>query len=437
MFAWLRNRLPQPLWWLLLAATAFNCLLFVQGLCEGTFHFESVVGWGSVAMQRFEPTYPQSRANHLLADLAELTTPPLGVPKIMYYFDWWERLGLIRMDPFEDGVSYRNLYNPKALFHEVRRPNTRGKWHHWIFLSGNFNVPDGGLRQRNSDDAFEELMIYHGNHPHQSLHPAANNARFHYLSCSENMLCRVLVAQGPALIHLTTETLDGGLDGITEGRLGFDRVAMRVIELPLKPETLCLPPGVFPSPFNQLRSLTDDPDAWRAWKAETPVDRIHARLRKHSFVKAIEHKWTYGLIVRMEMLLPKSFSVNPLATPVYMAGWTTAAIANFMWRFGPIHFIGVVRDIFPKLAAPQSRETRKALEKEKAKVLEDIVIPLYSCTDDYIGKMKRIPEVRSIINSLWSLLPRKTRAALEHNDPALMRQCKDGKTQGSGLVVDV
>lgn len=432
MFAWLQIRVPRLLWWLLYAAVAFHSLFFIQGLFEGAFHFASSAGWGSVAIENFSPTRTESQALHLLAELEELTVPPFGVPKITTPVKWWRRLGLFRMDPFQDTDMYRTLYNPDALLHEVRS-NKRGRWHHWVYLSGTYGDQSSPSRQQKEwDNAFDELVRYHGVDPRRTLHPAANGAGFHYMSCVNNTLCRLFVARGPALLHFTTETLDGSIRGIDEGFYSLDQVSVRIIELPLRRGTVRLPPGMFPTPLSQLRSLTENPDAWRYWKPETPLERIHTRLRTHTYFKSREYKWTYGLIVKMEMLLPNFVSVNRVATSLYTAGWLTSAAARLVLQFGPGQIASLLYETFPQLAPPTWKERSAEMEKKQMEFVKEIVLIFYSCVDGHVGKIAQIPEVGRIIRRLMRLLPEETRTVIENGDPGMRRECRKDHHLGWG-----
>jgi hypothetical protein len=423
VFSWLRNRLPWPVRWLLLVAMAYSSLFFAQGLWESTFHFSSSVGWGSVAIENFEPTRTESRALHLLAELEELTVAPIGVPKITTAVNWWRRIGLDRMDPFPGTEMYRTLYSPNALF-RYRSRASDGKWHHWVYLSGMYGFPSSRGGPREWEAAFDELVRHHGNDPRRSSHPAANNARFHYLSCVNNMLCRLFVTRGPALIHFTTGALEGRLETSDDRLDNFDPISLRIIELPLSPQNIRLPPGVFPSPLNQLRSLTENPDAWRFWKPETPLDRISTRLRQVSIRKAMVPQSAYGLLIKMETSLPHAFSTNRVAGWLYEAGWLTATVAQLFALFGPEQFAAVLYETFPKLALSNWKEKSEQMERKQLESVKEIVLTFYGCMDGDVGKMAQIPEVVRIIERLRHLLPEEMSRAIENGDPGMRRYCR-------------
>lgn len=402
---------------------AYGSLFFAQGLWEGTIHFGTSVGWGSVAIESFEPTRTESRALHLLAELEELTVSPIGVPKITAAVDWWRRIGLYRMDPFSGTEMYRTLYNPDALF-RYKPQNSEGKWHHWVYLSGMYGFPSSRGGPREWEAAFDELVRHHGSNPRRSLHPAANNAGFHYLSCVNNMLCRLFVTRGPALMHFTTEALDGRPGRSDDRSSSFDPVSIRIIELPLSPQNIRLPPGVFPSPLNQLRSLIENPDAWRFWKPETPLDRISTRLRQVSIHKAMVPQSPYGLLIHMHMLLPRAFSKNRVAGRLYEAGWLTATVVQFFALFGPEQFAAVLYETFPKLAPSNWKEKSEQMERKQLEAVKEIVLTFYGCMDDDVGKMAQIPEVVRIIERLRHLLPEEMSQAIENGDPGMRRHCR-------------
>ena len=438
MFAWVRARLPslrRPLWQLFLALAALNTVYFILGVCEGIFHFTTAVGWGAVAIERFQPTVPQKYAAGLLADVSELTVQPVGVPKLLSPLEWWDRLGMVRVDPDPrgDGTSYRNIYRPSSLYRRVGRREARGQWHHWVYLSPG-NGTDTNVSNKQWDDAFDELIQYH------NVHPAANRAKFHYLSCGGgDLLCRLWLIRGPALVHFTTESPSGGeMRGETKNGWKYDLVNMRIMEFPLATKALHLLPGVFPSPFDQLRSLTESPDAWKLWRPQGPLERAMGLARWTSHVKALEYPWTFGPLYWLDQSLPREISSNFFVTPMYLVGWAGTISAQLIWRFGMTHFVDAMYELFPRLpgrsTSGDSASASKESSEARMKTLEDVVVTFFSCTAGDVRKLREIPEVSETMDRLQEFLSKESREAIEAGDPALQRYCQK-REENPGLTL--
>lgn len=221
---------------------------------------------------------------------------PYHIPQIRDPDHWWERAGMKRFDiqkgwdnpPINDYASLNMLYK-RVRFHERHRP-----WHHWIYLSDSLlHLED--LYFNGWDRAFEELLKYH------YVNPAAYNAGFHYMSCHGGFLCEQWRTRGPALLHLTTETTEDDFISSPEPPYGYARVTARLIEFGIQDmERLALPRDTFPSEFKQLRSVTENPEAWKMFGQYSEVFQWAQRLTDLCERKRVEYNETYARVADWE-----------------------------------------------------------------------------------------------------------------------------------------
>lgn len=103
--------------------------------------------------------------------------------------------------------------------------------------------------------------------------------------------------------HLTTETVtDEVLDLWKHGAVpGFEPVTVHIIELPVKDMSkLALPPGTFPSHFNQLVSITGDTSIWEAHGRDDGFRQLQRRAIDLFARLEVEYPKTYGRLIRWE-----------------------------------------------------------------------------------------------------------------------------------------
>lgn len=195
-----------------------------------------------------------------------------GCLRTIYYSfgirqNWSSELGLVGFDHDKqrllhrpqsagDRMEFDRLYRRSKLYED----GCSQPWHHWIYVATHPVISQDEL-QNEWDKAFDELVKYH------YAYPPAYNASFHYISCPGRPFCDLWALKAPSLIHFKTETATSDRPNFIRPReevLGYDTVTARIIELPItNPGKLALPPGVFPSPFDQLKAVTDNEGAWK------------------------------------------------------------------------------------------------------------------------------------------------------------------------------
>lgn len=221
---------------------------------------------------------------------------PYHISQIRSPDHWWERAGMKRFDiqkgwddpPIDAYANLHMLYR-RAPFHERRRP-----WHHWVYLSDSL-IQMEDVYFNEWDRAFNELLKYH------YANPAAYNAEFHYMTCDGSFLCEQWRTRGPALLHLTTETTEDDEVSSPEPPFGYERVTARLVEFGIKDmEQLALPRDTFPGEFEQLRSVTENHEAWKLHDQYHDIVQWSLRTTDLSERKKVEHNETYARVVEWE-----------------------------------------------------------------------------------------------------------------------------------------
>jgi hypothetical protein len=329
MFGWLfacLRLLRRLVWWTFLITLPFHFLPFLNGLIEGVFlsnlltetYFASLEHFGSNLenaqwMDRF--SVPGAPGIH------DLGVAPFHVVQLRDPQSWWQKLGLRRFDiDVTDDVAMAEypidwFASLEVLYRRAPRHGQAQPWHHFVYASPS-NIHLETVWFNEWDSAFNELLQYH------YANPAPTGADFHYLSCPGHFLCDIWATRGPALLHFTTESpdLSDEFDGL-EGRHqipGYLPVAVRIIEFPLTDsDKLGLPPGQFPSPFNQLRSVTAHP---QMWQVHQPFNRIAQVMERHNDrCNEAEKTYaqTYGRLHRLENWIENKLGLKDSSWPGY------------------------------------------------------------------------------------------------------------------------
>lgn len=328
----------------------------------------------------FIPPEPAGKILEIASTLSDLVDAPYGVPKLVFIPGWRKRLGLVRPD-LNGPISLMSVHFDSS-WRQVDSGNSVVPWHHWVFLPEHQAYSSKGASCI-WEDAFNELIRRH------AVSPAANNANFHYVS-KTNPVNTLWGAEGPALIHFTTEMINEkpvrmlGQDGNF-----YDKVSMRIFELPLASDLLHLVPGTFPSPLNQLRSLTHNTEAWKQSPA-VELTRMSERLNKHIREKK-EKSQTYGRIARVYDKIYPTFSlpylsfVKVVSSLSGMAGQAAAAAIETHWN---------------------KRDKENCTNEESAlrlsrQVVEDFLTKL----EDKSEEIKRIAGAVEVVKSLHDTIP--------------------------------
>lgn len=348
MFGWLRQ-LRKPLWWSFLLLLPFNITFYIHGLYEGVFlhYFRDNVY--HVATQHFDANYKSARDMDYFSvpgapGIHDVGVAPYYVPQLRDPSDWWKRLGMKRFDvssgdedvPIDQFARLDTLYRRTGYDSNGRRK----EWHHWVYASAQW-FQFGGAFSDQWDEAFNQLLQYH------YVHAPAGDAQFHYLTCPGHFLCDIWITSGPALIHFTTETPTLWPDediNLSERQdiWGYAPVTARLIELPLKdPQDIALPPGTFPSAFEQMRSLTADPHAWQRFLVHTELEQLALRLEEMSRDAEGTRPLTFGLLVRWHDYL---WATLGGAAPVFGVWMGAVRLLGLASSMGVLHGGYIVED---------------------------------------------------------------------------------------------
>jgi hypothetical protein len=327
MFDWLfacLGLLRRLVWWSFLITLPFHFIPFLNGLIEGVFltnllteaYFASLENYVSnVESAQWMDWYSVPGA----PGIHDLGVAPFHVVRLRDPQSWWEKLGLRRFDiDVTDDVAMAEhpidwFASLEVLYRRAPRHAQAQPWHHFVYVSpGNFHMEGRWLNEW--DSAFNELLQYH------NANPAPTGAGFHYLSGPGNFLCDIWATRGPALLHFTTESPDPSdeFDQL-EGRQqipGYLPVAVRIIEFPLTdPDKLALPPGQFPSPFNQLRSVTSRPQMWQVYQPFNKVAQVMERLNDRCNEAERTYAKTYGRLYRLEAWIENKLGLGDSLWP--------------------------------------------------------------------------------------------------------------------------
>ncbi|KAJ4307863.1 hypothetical protein N0V84_012445 [Fusarium piperis] len=221
---------------------------------------------------------------------------PYYIQQLRNPTDWVDKLGLKRptnwdTQRLEQLASLGDLYRRRRLYSDAP------PWHHWIYASAQSEPMEGDVDEW--DRAFDELLR------HRDKYEYFGRANFHYVACPRNFLCNAWRITGPALLHFTTElppqaeAADKSEAKRTEMEImpNHDPVTVRLFELPLRDPVL---PGVFPSRFEQMRSITGNLSFWSSQEPYSEALQFFRQAKKLYGSIAKLHPRTYGALVKIE-----------------------------------------------------------------------------------------------------------------------------------------
>lgn len=221
---------------------------------------------------------------------------PYYIQQLRNPIDWVDKLGLKRPTDW-DTRRVGQLASLSDLYRRRRRYSDAPPWHYWIYASAQSRPMEGDVDEW--DKAFNELLQY------QYKYELSGRANFHYVACPMNFLCKAWRITGPALLHFTTE-LPPQAEAAdksetkrpkTEIMPNHDPVTVRLFELPLRDPVL---PGVFPSRFEQLRSITGNLSFWSSEEPYSEALQYYRQARKLYSSMATLHPRTYGVLFKVE-----------------------------------------------------------------------------------------------------------------------------------------
>lgn len=424
MFGWLRP-VRRVTWWIFLATLPFHITPFLCGLFEGIFlarqqrntfvaSIESFAENVESAMQMDFWSVPGAPGIH------DVGLAPFYVPQLRNPLDWWERLQLTRYDvDMTDekavGESPVELWaSLDALYRRVRFRDRGAPWHHWVYLSPSY-FHLGDLFFSDWDEAFNELLQYH------YANPSLGGAEFHFITSPRSFMCDIWNTRGPALLHLTTET-----PGVFDYYEMPERqdiplaapVFARIIEFPLEPEDTAIMPGVFPGPFEQMRSVTADPYAWERFPPYLQLSQAMLRLADICDEREGTHPQTYGRLIKLEdfiegaLGLEGSMWLGLMHIPGLLMSTAAMAGASWVWDFarGRVQsFLG--NGELDKMRANLDEEEAAAAmptmeDNFMAQMLRDF---MDSQEQDIEGILESSPEGKEILDKMWDTVKRTPR----------------------------
>ena len=320
MFGWLW----RVVWWIFLITLPFHFLPFLNGLIEGVFFSNLLTETYSASLENYVSNAERAQWMDWFSvpgapGIHDLGVAPFHVVQLRDPHRWWQKLGLWRFDiDVTDDAAIAEypidwFASLEVLYRRVPRYGQAKPWHHFVYASPN-NFPMEGLWFNKWDSAFNELLQYH------YANPAPTGASFHYLSCPGNFLCDIWATRGPALLHFTTESPDLFDESdqleVRQQIPGYLPVTVRIIEFPLTDSAkLGLPPGQFPSPFNQLRSVTSHSHMWQVYQPFNKVAQLMERLNDRCNEAEKTYAQTYGRLYRLEIWIQNKLGLEDSSWP--------------------------------------------------------------------------------------------------------------------------
>jgi hypothetical protein len=429
MLAWVRSGVASAwryLKWIILITLPLHAFFYGIGLIEGGFLHQDRVKVMDRALRHFGDNVDSARSMDYFSvpgapGIHDVGVAPYYVPQIRDPTNWWQRLGLKRPDiSAEDfaNVPIDRLANLDLLYRRVRTFEAdKAPFHHFVYLSDSILHLEGHFFNA-WDAAFYRLVQYH------YVHPAVGNAGFHYITCPGNFLCDIWDTRGPALLHLTTERADlwAEEDYDLAQRtpvFGHAPVVARLIELPLtKPMDLHLLPGVFPSPFEQMRSVTEDPTGWQLYAPYAAMNQLAARLNDVCEEKEKEFPLTYGRLSKLEDWLWDIFASNEVTelwlSFVYLCGVASSLLVGRGAEITVTYIGDAMRGFLGTNHESQAErgdggneggEPQRPLEDNfMAQMVRDF---LDNFDDDLEDKIKESEEGRKAMEMIWDVVRRK------------------------------
>jgi hypothetical protein len=233
---------------------------------------------------------------------------PLYLPLAPYHIqqlhdplEWARQVGLSRPVGWKtDNLGVFTAF--KDLYRKRRRYADDPSWHHWIYLSANEQPLNETWNEDPWDRAFLDLLQY------RDKHELLGRSNFHYIACPHSFLCSVWNIDGPALVHFTNEPVKLNATETRSRKPVLDPVSVRVFGLPLNEVVL---PGVFPTYFEQMRSITaSNSTFWTTRMEYSNFDQVREQALK--VLKNIEDKYpqTYGLLAKAADRWPRLLAVD-------------------------------------------------------------------------------------------------------------------------------
>ncbi len=434
MFGWLfacLRLLRRLLWWSFLTTLPFHFIPFLNGLIEGVFLANLVTETYFASLDNFVSNVESAQSMDWFSvpgapGIHDLGVAPFHVVQLRDPQSWWEKLRLRRFDiDVTDDVAMGQypidwFASLEVLYRRAPRHGQAQRWHHFVYASpSNVHMEEAWFNEW--DSAFNELLQYH------YANPAPTGADFHYLSCPGNFLCDIWATRGPALLHFTTESpdLSDEFDELKERQQipGYLPVAVRIIEFPLTdPDKLALPPGQFPSPFNQLRSITSHPQMWQVYQPFNKMAQFMERLNDRCNEAEKRYAQTYGRLYRLEAWIQNKLGLEnspwPGVARLPAIALSSAAKQGLeqVWAFVKAQSTELRKRYWGKNKGEELLEwldERAKEKKEDGKHQADNIMAhiLKTFTDslpmDLDAIAKNNPEAQEALDRMWETVQRK------------------------------
>ncbi len=441
--------LRRLLWWSFLITLPFHFLPFLNGLIEGVFLSNLVTEAYFASLDNFASNVERAQRMDWYSvpgapGIHDLGFAPFHVVQLRDPQSWWEKLGLWRFDiDVTDDVAMRDypidwFASLEVLYRRAPRHGQTQPWHHFVYASPS-NLHMEGLWLNEWDSAFNVLLQYH------YANPALAGAKFHYLSCPGSFLCDIWATRGPALLHFTTES-PASLDEFDELETrqqipGYLPVAVRIIEFPLTDsDDLALPPGQFPSPFNQLRSVTSQPQVWQLYRPFNKMAQVMGRLDDRCDEAEKTYAQTYGRLYRLETWIQNKLGLEDSPWPgvarlpaMALSSAATQGLER-VWEFVKVQGTELRKRYWGKNKGEELlewlHERSKEKQEEDGKHQADnmmahlLKIFMDSLPMDLDAMAKNNPEAQGALDRMWETVQRKPVPAGDDDDVADGRQGK-------------
>ncbi|RSL44107.1 hypothetical protein CEP54_014812 [Fusarium duplospermum] len=429
---WLKRKLMLCI---LLALICSSCTI-VLGLFEGVF-------LGQWFVQRHHDTTKfllqdtvSARAYSWLSvpgrtSFLDAIIRPYYIPQLRNPTDWVDKLGLKRPANW-DTNNLEHVGSLSDLYRRRRRHSFTPTWHHWIYASAQSKPMEGDVDEW--DKAFNELLQY------RDKYEFYGRDNFHYITCPRNFLCSAWRITGPALLHFTTElppdaeVADKSERKTTKVEImpNHDPVTVRLFELPLRDPVL---PGVFPSRFEQMRSITGNLSFWSSQEPYSEALQFFRQAQKLYGEMAKLHPRTYGTLVKIEKRWLELLRLDESQTlgriQFISTGVTTLSIiaASQAWK--------LVRALWRALLRTKAKKRSKAVTDGSKLVTEPTHNdPVAWMLQDFLDRLTKEEEKSLMDDAAGSRVLKNIRTALEEKNFNSRDEVLGGIMNAMGLDAD-
>jgi hypothetical protein len=327
-------RAAKSVMWMLLPFYGLTLLLgFIQGFILAPWYTATLEQYGRFLVNNLMEVKIMEYFDEPFDSWGNVA-PVFHIPQIKNPLKWTAQFGLVR--PGDSGSeNVEALATLSDLYRRTRRYSRAPQWHHWIYLSAQqepWRQPDGPVLHDPWDKAFVELLEY------RDKHDTMGRSNFLYVSCPKNFLCGSWRVTAPALLHFTTEGEKSRASKRSPELPNHASVNVRVFELPLRETAI---PGVFPSHFEQMRSLTaSNSTFWGTKDTYSHFDQVLGQAVP--MLREVEkaYPWTYGLLVKAEDKWTHLWAMEDTALLmiVRILSIASSAVPTYLFKFASLRW---------------------------------------------------------------------------------------------------